>query len=262
MNSYFENRDVGNLKLGCSTSVRIGNHWCLDWQEYHNNAILKEKGTILLTVLKKHWFLLIFVLLTIGCAEPQRDSSSVLSLPQEGDFINERFKIGDKFPNFTAIDSEGAPYVVDVSKYGDRYTLIIFWRGDPAFYEMNIPRFIKLYERFEQQGFEIISINTDFASQASQATANIVTDSAGDLYNLEARPSVPWTSLYDNPEIGLVNKFKLRMSQSLFLIDSHGTIISSHRNLNSADVRKDAWTGQSRRVHGTDWTLNHLFNNE
>ena len=221
---------------------------------------IKRRGMILFTTsIGKHCFLLIFVLLTIGCAEPQRASSSLLSLPQEGAFVNERFKIGDKFPNFTAIDSEGAPYVIDESKYGDRYTLIIFWRGDPTFYETNIPRFIKLYERFEQQGFEIISINTNSASQASQAMANIVTDSAGDL---ETRPSVPWTSLYDNPEIGLANEFKLRVSQSLFLLDSHGTIISSHRHLNSADVRKDAWTGESQRVHGTDWTINHLFNNE
>ena len=210
---------------------------------------IKRRGMILLTTsIKKQWFLLIFVLLTIGCSDLHRDVPPALSLPQKGDGINGHFKIGDEFPSFTAIDSEGAPYLVDESKYSDRYTMLVFWRADPTFNEKTIPKFIKLYEKFERQGFEIISINLDDVSETSQAMAN--------------GPSIPWTSLYDNPEIGLVNKFKLRMSQSLFLIDSHGTIISSHRNLNSADVRKDAWTGQSRRVHGTDWTLNHLFNNE
>ena len=228
--------------------VRIGNHWCLDWQEYHNNAILKEKGTILLTVLKKHWFLLIFVLLTIGCAEPQRDSSSLLLLPQSGGHINERFKIGDKLPSFTAIDSEGAPYVVDESKYGDRYTMVVFWQADPTFCEVIIPKYIRLYEKFKRQGFEIISVNTDYVSEASQAMAN--------------SPLVPWTSLYDSPENSLVDEFKLLTTQSIFLLDSHGTIISSHRHLNSADISVDTWRGQSRRVHGTDWTLNYLFNNE
>jgi len=207
---------------------------------------LKKEGMVLLTTSIK-WFLLT-VLLSSGCSEGHRVPSCTLSLPQQGDIINELFNIGDTLPSFTAIDSEGAPYVVDGSKYGDRYTMIVFWRGDPAFYESSIPRFTKLYERFNEQGFEIISINTDSASEESQAMAN--------------KRLVPWTNLRDHPDNGLVNEFKLRISQSIFLLDGAGTIISSHRHMNSADISVDPWTGETQHVHGTDWTINKLFNNE
>ena len=198
--------------------------------------------------IKKHWFLLIVVLLTSGCSDFQRFTAPALSLPQQGDFVSDRFKIGDKLPSFTAIDSEGAPYLVDESKYGDRYTMLVFWRTDPTFCAVSIPRFIRSYEKFQRQGLEIISINIDDVSEASQAMAD--------------SPLVPWTSLYVNPENGLVNEFKLRPSQSLFLLDRDGTIISSHRHMNSADISVDTWTGESHSVHSTEWTINSLFNND
>ena len=210
---------------------------------------IKRRGMILLTTsIKKQWFLLIFVLLTIGCSDLHRDVAPALSLPQKGDGINGHFKIGDEFPSFTAIDSEGAPYLVDESKYGDRYTMLVFWRADLTFSEKTIPKFIKLYEKFERQGFEIISINLDDVSETSQAMAN--------------GPSIPWTSLYDNPENGLVNEFKLFTSQSIFLLDGDGTIVSAYPYMNSADFSVDTWTGESQTVHAIDWTLNRLFNNE
>ena len=202
----------------------------------------------MLTASKKHWFLLIFVLLTIGCSDLQRDVAPALSLPQKGDGINGHFKIGDEFPSFTAIDSEGAPYLVDESKYGDRYTMLVFWQADPTFNEVTISKFIKLYEKFERQGFEIISINLDYVSETSQAMAS--------------GPSIPWTNLYDNPKNGLVNEFKLHTSQSIFLLDDDGTIVSAYPYMNSADFSVDLWTGESRPVHAIDWTLNRLFNNE
>ena len=211
--------------------------------------VLKEEGMILLTAsIKKQWFLLILVLLTSGCSELHRYSAPSLSLPEHGNGINERFKVGDKFPSFTAIDSEGVPYLVDESKYGDRYTMVVFWRGDPAFYQVSIPKFIRLYEKFERQGFEIIGIKLDDASESSQ--------------EMVQGPLVPWTSLYDNPENGIANEFKLRISQSIFLVDRDGTIVSSHRHLNSADLSVDLWTGESQRVHATEWTINSLFNND
>ena len=204
---------------------------------------------ILLTAsIKKQWFLLLLVLLTSGCSELHRYSAPALSLPEHGNGINERFKVGDKFPSFTAIDSEGVPYLVDESKYGDRYTMIVFWQADPTFCEVNVPRFTKLYERFEEQGLEIISINLNDGSDASQAMTN--------------RPLVPWTSLYDNPENSLVDEFKLLPSQSIFLLDGDGTIVSAHPYMNSADISIDTWTGESRTVHATDWTINKLFSND
>ena len=211
--------------------------------------ILKEEGMILLTTsIKKQWLFLLLVLLTSGCSELHRYSAPALSLPEHGNGINERFKIGDTFPSFTAIDSEGVPYLVDESKYGDRYTMIVFWRADPTFCEVDIPRFISLYERFERQGFEIISIDLNDVSDASQAMAS--------------RPLVPWTSLYDNPENSLVDEFKLQPSQSIFLLDGDGTIVSAHPYMNSADFSIDTWTGESRTVHATDWTISKLFSND
>ena len=169
---------------------------------------------ILLTAsIKKHCFLLILVLLTSGCSEFGRNVPPALSLPQQGEGINERFEIGDKFPSFTAIDSAGEPCLVDESKYGDRYTMILFWRANPTFCELRIPKFIRLYERFEDQGFEIVSINLDDVSEASQT------------------PLLPWTSLYDNPENGLVDEFKLRISQAIFLLDGDGTVSYTHLTL-------------------------------
>ena len=198
--------------------------------------------------IKKHWFLLIVVLLTSGCSDFQRFTAPALSLPQQGDFVSDRFKIGDKLPSFTAIDSEGAPYLVDESKYGDRYTMLVFWRADTTFNEVTTPKFIKLYEKFERQGFEIISINLDDVSETSQAMAS--------------GPSIPWTNLSDNPENGLVDEFKLFTSQSIFLLDGDGTIVSAYPYMNSADFSVDSWTGESQTVHAIDWTLNRLFNNE
>ena len=203
---------------------------------------------MLTTLIKKQWFLLIFVLLTIGCSDLHRDVPPALSLPQKGDGINGHFKIGDEFPSFTAIDSEGAPYLVDESKYGDRYTMLVFWRADPTFNEVTIPKFIKLHQKFERQGFEIISINLDYVSETSQTMAS--------------GPSIPWTSLYDNPENSLVDEFKLQPSQSIFLLDGDGTIVSAYPYMNSADFSVDSWTGESQTVHAIDWTLNRLFNNE
>ena len=90
--------------------------------------------------------------------------------------------------------------------------MIVFWRANPTFCALRIPKFIKLYERFERQGFEIISINLDDVSEECQAMAS--------------NPLVPWTSLYDNPEDSLVDEFKLLPSQSIFLLDGDGTIVS------------------------------------
>ena len=202
----------------------------------------------MLTASKKHWFLLTFVLLTIGCSDLHRDVAPALSLPQKGDGINGHFKIGDEFPSFTAIDSEGAPYLVDESKYGDRYTMLVFWQADPTFNEVTISKFIKLHEKFERQGFEIISINLDYVSETSQAMAS--------------EPSIPWTSLYDNPENSLVDEFKLLLSQSIFLLDGDGTIVSAYPYMNSVDFSVDSWTGESQTVYAIDWTLHRLFDNE
>ncbi len=203
---------------------------------------------LLTSLIKKQWFLLIVFLLTSGCSELHQTSVLTFQLPHQGDSVNERFKIGDKFPSFTAIDSDGAPYRVDESKYGDRYTMIVFWWADPTFCEVDIPRFIKLFEKFERKGLEIISVNADYVSEASQAMAS--------------RPLLPWTNLHDNPENDLVNELKLRTSPSIFLLDADGTIVSSHRYLNSSDASVDAWTGESRTVHAMDWTINSLFNND
>ena len=79
---------------------------------------------------------------------------------------------------------------------------------------------------------------------------------------MASNPLVPWTSLDDNPEKSLVGEFELITSQSIFLLDGDGTIVSAHPYMNSADFSIDTWTGEWRTVHATDWTISKLFSND
>ncbi len=192
---------------------------------------------------KKILLLLLAIFITAGCADQYEDPFHLL--PKQGTFINDRFKIGDKFPEFTANDSLGNSCLIDQSKYGDRYTMVIFWKSESGVYERRIPEFAKLFEKYRAMGFDIISVKGDCTSEKSQATAS--------------KPSVAWTSLYADPGKQLQKELGLKIWPSIFILNNQGTIISSHFSLNSIYQITDPWSGDPQNFHSFDLTMEYLF---
>jgi len=191
---------------------------------------------------------LLAIVLMCGCSDNSKKFDYLVSFPKQGDFINGKFRVGEKFPTFTATNTEDAPVLVDESKYGDRYTMVLFWRSENGFCKNNLPRYLGLFEKYKRQGLGVISINADDTSQASQAIASA--------------PALPWTSLRDAPENDLQGKLNLSAWPSMFLLDHEGRVISHSAYLFTIDLHRDLWSKETQRIHALDWTLERLFRND
>ena len=197
---------------------------------------------------KNRLILLLAVVLVCGCSDSSEKLDYLISMPKQGDFINGKFSVGDKLPAFTANDPQGVPVLVDQSKYGDRYTVVIFWRSEQDFCEFQLRRYIRLFEQYKRQGLGVISINTDFTPQSSPAIASTT--------------KFPWTSLHGTPENDLQGKLRISVWPSIFLLDHEGSIISYHAYLSSIVTHSDFWSKEMQSFHFLDLLLDRLFKNE
>ena len=204
--------------------------------------------TVMILQNKNRLIPLLAIVLMCGCSNNSEKFDYLVSFPKQGDFINGKFRVGEKFPTFTANNAEDVPVLVDDSKYGDRFTMVVFWRSEIGFCEYKLPRYLRLFEKYKRQGLGVISINADDTSQASQAIASA--------------PALPWTSLRDAPENDLQGKLNLSAWPSVFLLDHEGRVISYNAYLLSNDLYRNFWLDETCQIHALDLTLERLFRND
>ena len=196
----------------------------------------------------KQLILLLALVLMCGCSDGSEKLDYLVCMPKQGGFINGKFSVGDKLPTFTANDTQGVPVLVDDSKYGDRYTMVIFWRSEVGFCEYKLPRYLRLFERYKRYGVGVISINADYTAETSQTIAST--------------PTLPWTSLHDTPENDLPTKLNLSAWPSMFLLDREGRIITSHTYTYFASVRSNFWSKDMHRIDTLDLMLERLLKDD
>lgn len=126
--------------------------------------------------------------------------------------INDEPKIGEPYRDVTLMDRNGE--MISISDIDAKFLLIEFWSSRCAPCLITNPKLVKIYEKYQSQGFEIYGISLD-------------TDKS-DWLNAIEKDGLPWTNVVDldgdNGDSALL--YGVSAIPDNFLIDSEGKIIA------------------------------------
>ncbi|MCX6334730.1 MAG: redoxin domain-containing protein [Bacteroidia bacterium] len=130
--------------------------------------------------------------------------------------------IGKKAPDFTLNDMNGNPVSLS-SKTGCKLLLIDFWAGWCAPCRKENPNLVKIYQRFKEQGFEILGVSLD---RTREEWAKAVT-----------ADSLSWTQVSDLQYFNskVAGLYSVTAIPANFLLDEKRVIIA--RNLRGEALR-------------------------
>jgi peroxiredoxin len=143
-----------------------------------------------------------------------KDTEYVKVLSELADNID-RVATGKKAPNFQARTREGKN--VYLSEFiGHGYVLIDFWASWCAPCRKENPDLVKLYGKYKDKGFEIISVSLDHRTDA--------------WIKAIEKDGLPWTQLvdYDAWAGEGVKTYGVRLIPYKFLIDKDGVIVAKN----------------------------------
>jgi peroxiredoxin len=121
-----------------------------------------------------------------------------------------RSAIGNQVENFSLMNEKGEP--VSFHQYLGQYVLVDFWASwcGPCIAE--IPKFKEIYEKYRNDGFEIVGISID---KNHEAWLRAITH-----HELE------WPQMIDNEEVEIANShFAVTAVPTTFLLDPDGKIM-------------------------------------
>lgn len=134
-----------------------------------------------------------------------------------------KIAIGSLAPIFSAIDGQGK--TVDLQRFRGQFTLVDFWASWCGPCRQESPTLVRLYQRFKDKGFIILSVSID-ASREKWITA-----SAKDGYTW---PNVSELSGYASPIATLYNVSAIPNS---FLLDKEGRIIAKNLRGKNLEIK-------------------------
>ena len=131
----------------------------------------------------------------------------------------QKTSVGSKVPEFSSRSLDGQR--IDLSSFEGKYVLLDFWASWCKACRVENPKFVKLYDLYHKEGFEIVSISIDRREDLCQAAI--------------AEDGLKWPQILD-PNMDLYKQFFLSSLPSNFLLDEKGTIIA--RNLTAEQLEE------------------------
>lgn len=125
-----------------------------------------------------------------------------------------KLKIGDQMPVFKLKSSKGDS-VLSKNVYG-KYTLIDFWASWCVPCKKEIPYIKSAYDHFNQKGFRVIAVSTDFEKNIDQWLAAIASNGSEEFTNLLNSFGTP----------GIVKDLGIYMIPANYLINDKGEIVA------------------------------------
>ena len=121
-------------------------------------------------------------------------------------------KVGTKVPGFTVTDNDGKEVTLEELCQGQKYVLIDFWASWCNPCRKEIPNLKKLYEKYADKGFQIISISID--------------KKKADWEKALKEEQLPWPNYLDNGDVAVI--YKVKMIPTIYLIDSNGIMVGEN----------------------------------
>jgi thiol-disulfide isomerase/thioredoxin len=114
-----------------------------------------------------------------------------------------------------------------LSDFKGKYVLLDFWGTWCGPCRSEIPNLVKVYEKFNDKGFEIISISSDLM---------LKTKSKEDFKKFVKENNMTWTQTLDSEDRKIHDLYKISHWPTLFLLDRDGKIIKNEDDLRGEDL--------------------------
>jgi thiol-disulfide isomerase/thioredoxin len=126
--------------------------------------------------------------------------------------IQSALAVGEEFPTFAEKDLEGK--ALSLADYKGKVVLIDFWATwcGPCIAEL--PNVVAAYEKFRDQGFEVIGISLDSDRDA--------------LVNFTKEKKIAWPQYFDGEGSKLAMKYGIQSIPTTFLLDRGGKIVAKN----------------------------------
>jgi peroxiredoxin len=136
--------------------------------------------------------------------------------------LQEKFAVGNKFPDFSEKDIEGKSF--STSNYKGKVVLVDFWATWCGPCRAELPNVLEAYEKYHSKGFEIMGISLDEDKEA--------------LQNFIKSHKMTWQQYFDGKgwENKLSTQFGVTAIPATFLLDGEGKIIA--RDLRGEQLSK------------------------
>jgi thiol-disulfide isomerase/thioredoxin len=125
--------------------------------------------------------------------------------------VAEGLEPGQKFPGFSETDASGNP--VSVAGYKGKVLLIDFWATWCGPCRQELPNVIAVYQKFHQQGFEVIGVSLD--------------EDKNDLTTFTQQMGMGWPQYFDGQGWNnkLAKKYGVNSIPMTYLLNRQGVII-------------------------------------
>ncbi|MBI2925461.1 MAG: TlpA family protein disulfide reductase [Verrucomicrobia bacterium] len=131
---------------------------------------------------------------------------------QEADKVKRALVVGTKFPDFEEKDTAGKPLAI--ANYKGKVVLLDFWATWCGPCVAELPNVLKTYEKYHEQGFEIIGISLDKDEEA--------------LNKFIKQKKMSWVQFFDGKgwQNKLATKYGINSIPATYLLDGEGKIIA------------------------------------
>jgi len=121
-------------------------------------------------------------------------------------------KVGNKLPHFAGQDLDGAELTPE--QYQGKVVLVDFWATWCGPCRAEMPNVVRIYNKYHDQGFDIIGVTLDQANQADK------------VRTFTKDHGMPWRQVYDGGgwKAKVAAKFGINSIPATFLLDRKGVI--------------------------------------
>ncbi len=153
----------------------------------------------------------LFVLITIANLHKELGNPE-LELEYRKKYTPELKFVGEILPDFSATDLDSKP--ISIKAYRGKVVLIDFWSmwWDPCIAE--IPNVKKLYEKYKDQGLDIIGINLD--------------NDETEVRDFLKKEQIPWRQVFSGKgwSSPIARQYEIKSIPNMWLIDKEGKLIT------------------------------------
>ena len=172
----------------------------------------------------RHAVILLLISCLVSCGRSTNDRQEVMNEEPDADQVqnDQRLEIGSNAPDFSLPNTEGK--VIHLSDFRGKYLFLDFWASWCLPCRKENPAFVKIYEQFRSQNFEMLGISFD------KKKDNWIKAIASDELKW---PQVSDLKYFDSDMIELYNIVNV---PTTILLDPEGKIIGM--NLHAQELEK------------------------